>query len=135
MPAREIDALQRRRDASRRGLRRVSGEALQYLWQEAHDETETLLRRAAEAVPDDLPVSTVLSSAPARPALLEQIKSGRHDLVVMGSRGRGAVRSLLLGSVSHFVLHHSPIPVLIVHAEVPDEAIAGAMTHRMELRR
>ena len=108
---------------------------MQYLWQEAHDETETLLRRAAEAVPDDLPVSTVLSSAPARPALLEQIKSGRHDLVVMGSRGRGAVRSLLLGSVSHFVLHHSPIPVLIVHAEVPDEAIAGAMTHRMELRR
>jgi nucleotide-binding universal stress UspA family protein len=47
--------------------------------------------------------------------LLKQIAEGQHDLVVMGSRGRGAVRSALLGSVSHHVLHHSDVPVLIVH--------------------
>jgi nucleotide-binding universal stress UspA family protein len=89
---------------------------------------------AIDGFPDELPVSTVLSSAPARPALLEQIKNGCHDLVVMGSRGRGAVRSVLLGSVSHFVLHHSPIPVLIVHAETTDEAIAGTTTRTVALR-
>jgi nucleotide-binding universal stress UspA family protein len=35
-------------------------------------------------------------------------------LVVVGSRGRGAVRGLVLGSVSQHVVHHCRCPVLIV---------------------
>jgi nucleotide-binding universal stress UspA family protein len=91
----------------------------------ARAEAEAILRRARDRVPADQPVTTVLTDAPIRQAVLRQIETGAHDLVVMGSRGRGAVRSTLLGSVSHFVLHHSPVPVLIVHAE-PVEAAAAA---------
>lgn len=84
---------------------------------DAEAETEAILRTAVEEIPDHVSVSSVLSSAPVRPALIRQIKDGAHDLVVMGSRGRGALGSVLLGSVSHYVLHHSPVPVLIVHAD------------------
>jgi nucleotide-binding universal stress UspA family protein len=87
------------------------------LARDAERATEVLLREAVARVPDHVSVHTVLSRKPVRLALLEQIASGRHDLVVMGSRGRGALRSALLGSVSHHVLHHSHVPVLIVHAE------------------
>jgi nucleotide-binding universal stress UspA family protein len=82
-------------------------------------QAERVLRSAVERVPDDVSVTTVLTEEPIRHAILKRIEEGGHDLVVMGSRGRGAVRSALLGSVSHFVLHHSPVPVLVVHADEP----------------
>jgi nucleotide-binding universal stress UspA family protein len=80
---------------------------------------ERVLRAAVDRVPDDVSVTTVLTEEPIRAAILKRVEDGRHDLVVMGSRGRGAVRSAVLGSVSHHVLHHSPVPVLVVHADEP----------------
>jgi nucleotide-binding universal stress UspA family protein len=80
-------------------------------------EAERIVRAAADRVPADVSVTTILTEKPIRSAILERIREGNHDLVVMGSRGRGTVRSAVLGSVSHHVLHHSPVPVLIVHAD------------------
>jgi nucleotide-binding universal stress UspA family protein len=100
------------------------------LARDAETETQRILRSAAQRVPDRVSVSTVLSSEPVRTALIGQIIAGHHDLVVMGSRGRGALRSVLLGSVSHYVLHHSPVPVLIVHVE-PERGLksSSAVSH------
>jgi nucleotide-binding universal stress UspA family protein len=36
------------------------------------------------------------------------------DLVVVGSHGAGLVRRVLVGSVSHYVLHHAPCPVFVM---------------------
>ena len=99
---------------------------------EARTDAETIMRRARDRVPDDLPVTTLVTEQPIRLALTAQIKQGHHDLVVMGSRGRGAVRATLLGSVSHYVLNHSPVPVLIVHAD--DKVIADDFVIRSEYR-
>ncbi len=41
--------------------------------------------------------------------------SNEAHLLVVGCRGRGAIRSVVLGSVSHGVLHHATVPVAVVH--------------------
>ncbi len=87
------------------------------LTEELERESTTILRDAVGRVPDSIPVTKILTHEPIRSTLTEQLDSGRHDLLVMGSRGRGALRAQLLGSVSHFALNHSRIPVLIIHIE------------------
>ena len=94
----------------------AAGSAAAAAMQSVHADAEAILKHACERIPEDVSVTTILTDEPIRAAVIRRIKDGHHDLVMMGSRGRGAVRSALLGSVSHYVLHHSPVPVLIVHA-------------------
>jgi nucleotide-binding universal stress UspA family protein len=115
----------------------ITGPVLAAVLENSHAEPDAILRNALANVPTDLPVTTVLSRNPMRVALIRQITDGHHDLVVMGSRGHGAVRATLLRSVSHYVLRHSPVPVLVVHAgpppvlvEPPNSAAPAAGTAR-----
>ena len=87
------------------------------------DETLDRLRGAAERIAGDavarvgqlapgLDVSAeVLEGQPAE-RLLES--SADADLVVVGSRGLGGFKRLMLGSVSDQVVHHARCPVLVV---------------------
>lgn len=45
------------------------------------------------------------------------------ELIVVGTRGQGAARAALLGTVAGNLLAHSPVPVLAVPAGAPDEEI------------
>ena len=100
----------------------IAAPGIQPLGPELLREAETTLREAADRVPASIPVTMILSEEPIREALISRIRSGHYDLVVMGTRGRGALSAAVLGSVSHYALNHSQIPVLIVHTE--DEAPA-----------
>lgn len=61
-------------------------------------------------------VEPVVVQADASVALVDE--AGRADLVVVGRRGLGGVRRLLLGSVSSAVLHDAPCPVVVLPPEV-----------------
>ena len=50
---------------------------------------------------------------PAR-AILDAAKAKGTDLIVVGSRGLGGVKGLLLGSVSNAVVQNSKVPVMVV---------------------
>jgi nucleotide-binding universal stress UspA family protein len=89
--------------------------------EELQHEGDVTLRTAVNRVPESIPVTTILSEDPIREAMICQIHSGHYDLVVLGTRGRGALSAAVLGSVSHWALNHSDVPVLIVRAEGEDE--------------
>jgi nucleotide-binding universal stress UspA family protein len=87
------------------------------LEEEARKETEKLLGKAVESLPDGLPVTTVLKHGHAGERIVEQIRSGQHDLLALGSRGRGRVATNLFGSVGAYVHYHSRIAMLVIHPE------------------
>jgi nucleotide-binding universal stress UspA family protein len=72
------------------------------------------IRKQVDALPDDISVTSVVVGGHPANVILSRLREGRHDLLVMGTRGLGRVGSALLGSVSQAVLHKAQVPVLVV---------------------
>lgn len=69
---------------------------------------EALLREAR--IPFECEVAT---GDPAH-TLIDIVERYGCDMVVMGARDKGSLRSALLGSVSHEVLHAAKVPVMVI---------------------
>ncbi|GAA2437545.1 universal stress protein [Actinomadura vinacea] len=84
------------------GLREAAGTRL-----------ERLLSPWRERYPDVDVQTQVVTGAPRE--VLIRASSGAR-LLVVGSRGMGGIRGLLLGSVGYALIHHALCPVAVVHA-------------------
>ena len=73
------------------------------------------LRAVAATLPQELSVTSVLRHGDPAEEILRLVREEPVDLICMGARGRGRVTGALLGSVSSAVLHHSPVPVVVLH--------------------
>jgi nucleotide-binding universal stress UspA family protein len=61
---------------------------------------------------DGVPVQVHCAHAPAAQALM--VASETADVLVVGTRGRGGFRSLVLGSVAEQAIRHASSPVVVV---------------------
>lgn len=76
---------------------------------------EQILEAARSLIGDRAAVETQLLEGPPADAIMRVAETEHYDLIVVGSRGQGQLRGLLLGSVSSAVAQRAPCPVLVVH--------------------
>lgn len=90
-------------------------DAIGFLMEELAADSQRILDTAASDAKEYAPeieVHTVSELGPPVPTLLD-LAVGR-DLLVVGSRGLGGFKGLLLGSTSKALVTHAPCPVLVV---------------------
>jgi nucleotide-binding universal stress UspA family protein len=80
----------------------------------AGDALEREIADAQGTAGSGIVIERAVVDAPAADAIVDSGKDA--ELIVVGSHGRGAVASLLLGSVSQHVAQHASCPVVIVRA-------------------
>lgn len=74
-------------------------------------EAQANVDRTAEAL--GLSVTKRVEHGDPRLVICDVAAEG-YDLLVIGSHGSGLLKRVLLGSVSNHVVHHSPVPVVMV---------------------
>lgn len=79
---------------------------------EFEDAARRTLDDVLRGVAADVRLERIVASGHPRRVLAEASRGA--DLLVIGSRGLGAVRGLVLGSVSHYLVGHAPCPVAVV---------------------
>ncbi len=88
------------------------------------DDVAAAASRATETLANDyrqtsgLTIEVIVEQGHTGSRLIHAAKDA--DLLVVGRRGLGGVRGLLLGSVSTYVVHHGQCPIVVVTAPTDD---------------
>lgn len=85
---------------------------------EAHDHGSKLVNTAvADLVAAGLKATGTVRDSPSglvATEILEEAEESRASVIVMGSRGRGDLKGLLMGSTTHKVLQRGRLPVVVI---------------------
>ncbi len=73
-----------------------------------------ILEKAAKRIPENINVITTSETGSPAVTITDFADEIKADLVVIGSRGLGLVKGVLLGSVSQYVVEHAPCPAVVV---------------------
>jgi len=82
-------------------------------WEQEQADANTAIAATVEAVGHSEARGRVEVGDPGG-AICAVARDVDADVVVLASRGRGVLKRVLLVSVSEYVLHHAPCPVLVV---------------------
>ena len=78
-------------------------------------EGEGILAQAQEQLPSDFPQAhTIQQMGHPVDVILESAQSAKSQLIIMGARGLGQIKELVVGSTSHRILLHAPCPTMII---------------------
>lgn len=88
-------------------------------WSPGHDAEKVLTATIDEVFGADRPVDLELIVSEGNPAQVLLNASTDAQMLVVGSRGHGGFRGLLLGSVSAVCMEHAVCPVLVLHGATP----------------
>jgi len=103
----------------------MSGREDDARWEKWRERSESVVEAVARAAGAESAAERRVIPGDAADRILEEARREGADLIVVGSRGRGAVRSALLGSVSTSVAREAPCPVVLVPEGVVEQALAS----------
>lgn len=83
---------------------------------------QKLLDQYLPHLPKSISVHPLLRAGSPHQIITQTAEEIHPDWILMGSRGAGNLREIVMGSVSQYVLHHVSCPVMIVKDETEKEA-------------
>lgn len=92
-----------------------SEKLLRELLEDYKNQQELILTKSSEIAKEkNLIIDTILLHGNPSSIILDLCDKEKYDMIVMGSRGMGKFKELVLGSVSSKIVHHSSCPVMII---------------------
>jgi len=93
----------------------MTTDSIDEIYSKINNEADSLFNEARSlAESEELEIDTHYVMGDPAVQIVKTAEQGNYQLIVMGSRGLGAIKGIVMGSVSYKVLQLSQCPVLII---------------------